>query len=204
MNPNNFQNMGGMGMGMGMNPVNQNMAQQRGPPNFISIIYQNLSQSQNLDGPFQGWRQGVSNQERAGQIKLLFDSLRMLSSTNDIVRSLDIALAFERKQFISSATQEAYKQSIREKLFSIKDQRQQYVNANLPAGNMQMPQNAAFQHQQQQSMQPQAPQMAQAMNFNQQGMQPSPMVNQMPGQQNMNVSKTLHISQQDSSLLFRL
>lgn len=209
MNPQQFQNMGGMGRGMpnmnmnmGMNNVNPNMAQQKGPPNFLQIIYQNLTQSQNVDGPFQGWRQGVSIQERAGQIRLLFDSLRMLSNTNDIVRSLDIALAFERKQFVSSATLEAYKQSIREKLFSIRDQRQQNVNANtnLPPGNMPMVQNAGFQ-QQQQPTQQQVSQMGQAMNFGQPGIAPSPM---MPGLQNMNVSVSSLFEVASSSSLLHL
>jgi len=88
---------------------------------------------------------------------------------------------------MSSATQEAYKQSIHEKLASIRDQRQQHLNANsgMPVGNMQMGGNAVFQQQQPQS---QMPQMNQAMNFNPQTMQPSSMMNQMPNQQNMNVS----------------
>lgn len=192
----NMQNMGGMGRGMpnmnmnmnmnmAMNGMNPNMGQQKGP-NFLSIIYQNLTQSQNQDGPLQGWRAGITIQERAGQIKILFDSLRMLTSTVDVKRSLDIALAFERKQFMSSATQEAYKQSIHEKLASIRDQRQQHVNANngVASGNMQMGGNAAFQQQQ-----PQMSQMNQAMNFNQQAMQPSPMMSQMPNQQSINVSR---------------
>lgn len=173
----------GMNMGMGMNP---NMQQPKGP-NFLGMIYQNLSASQGQDGPFTGWRSHVAIQERAGQVKILFDSLRMLGSTVDIRRSLDIAVAFERRQFLQSTSLEAYKQSLHDKLSSIRDQRQQQaqVSANNMPNNMQM-MNPAFQQAQQQ---PQMNQMTPNMNFQQPAaMQPSPAFNPMVQQRPMNVS----------------
>lgn len=203
MNPNNWSGGGmgggagrgmpnmnmGMGMGMGMNMnMNQNMQQPKGP-NFLAIIYQNLSASQGQDGPFTGWRNHVSIQERAGQVKILFDSLRMLGQAVDIRRSLDIAVAFERRQFLQSASLEAYKQSLHEKLSSIRDQRQHQaqVSANNMPNNMQM-MNPTFQQAQQQ---PQMNQMTPNMNFQQpNNMQPSPSFNPMIQQRPMNVSSS--------------
>lgn len=184
MNMNMNMNMGmGMGMGMNMN-MNPNMPQQKGP-NFHNIIYQNLQASQQQDGPFSGWRSQVPILERASQVKILFDSLRMLGEGVDIRRSLDIAVAFERRQFLQSTSLETYKQSLHEKLSSIRDQRQQQAVAavsNMP-NNMQM-MNPAFQQAQQQ-----APmnQMTPNMNFQQpSGMQPSPSFNPMIQQRAMN------------------
>lgn len=191
MNPQQFANMGGMGrgmpnmnMGMGMNSNGQNKQ-----PNFLQFIYQSLTQSQQNDGPFTGWRGALSIQERAAQIKILFDSLRMLGSTVDTKRSLDIALAFERKQFMQSSTQDAYKHSIHEKLASIRDQRQQQVTTaanGMP--NASGPPNGMMNG---------FPQMGganQNMNFpQQQGMQPSSMLPQMQQQASMNVSRTIEI-----------
>ncbi|KAK5951853.1 hypothetical protein OHC33_007145 [Knufia fluminis] len=182
--------MGGMGrgmpnmnMGMGMNSNGQNKQ-----PNFLQFIYQSLTQSQQNDGPFTGWRGALSIQERAAQIKILFDSLRMLGSTVDTKRSLDIALAFERKQFMQSSTQDAYKHSIHEKLASIRDQRQQQVTTaanGMP--NASGPPNGMMNG---------FPQMGganQNMNFpQQQGMQPSSMLPQMQQQPSMNPTQPLN------------
>lgn len=179
----NMGNMGnmnmGMNMGMGMNSMNPNMPQQRPPP-FLAIIYQSLTQSQQHDGPFQGWRANMSIQERAAQIKVVFDSLRMLGGQSDTRHSLDIALAFERKQFSQSQTQEAYKQSIHDKLAEIRDKRQQQVNG-MPNNMMQQPiMSTPNMAQRQPQMQPGMPQ---NMNFGQQSMvQQSPMVGSMQQQ----------------------
>lgn len=186
----------GMSMGMGNNMnmnMNPNMQQQQRGPNFLGMIYQNLTASQGQDGPFTGWRSHVSIQERAGQVKILFDSLRMLGAAVDIRRSLDIAVAFERRQFLQSASLEAYKQSLHEKLSSIRDQRQHQaqVSANAMPNNMQM-MNPAFQQAQQQQQQQQQPQMNQMtpnMNLQQpSAMQPTPSFNPMVQQRPMNVS----------------
>lgn len=194
MNSQRFTNVGGAGRGM--NNMNQN---------FIQFIYQSLSQSQQNDGPFTSWRAPFSIQERAAQIKILFDSLRMLGSTVDTKRSLDIALAFERKQFIQSPTQEAYKHSIHEKLASIRDQRQQQVataSATAATANG-MPKSSAP------PMINGFPQMGaanQTMNFQQQqGMQPSPMLPQMQQPSSMNVSRIMNFSLEfvrQSALMF--
>ena len=194
MNPQAFGNMGGMGrgmpnmgmmggntgVGMGMNNMNQSVPQQKGP-NFLAIIYQTLTTSQSQDGPLQGWRQQVAIQDRAAQIKILFDNLRLLGTQVDTKRSLDIALAFERRQFSSTASMEAYKKSIHDKLASIRDQRQQQVNGNNP-GQAGMMMNSSMSQPQ---MQQQQMNMDGGMVFPQ-AMQPSPMGGQMP--QSMNVS----------------
>lgn len=129
----NVNMMQNMGISMPMNNMNPQMpkAQQ---PNFLQFIYQNLSNNNNNDGPFTGWQANIGHQERAGQIKILFDSLRMLGATTDTKRSLDIAIAFERKQFTQSPSLEAYKKSIHEKLAGIRDQRQQAVQVAANGG----------------------------------------------------------------------
>lgn len=187
---NNNQSMGmNMGGNNGMNGINPNVQQQRGP-NFLSIIYQSLTASQQQDGPFQGWRQQVNIQDRAAQIKILFDSLRVLAGSNDIRRSLDIALAFERKRWNESPSQEAYKQAIHEKLSSIRDQRQQMAQ-NAVNGMQNSALNTLIQNQGQNMQGLQMPaNVGQNLNFSngQPNMQQSPMMPQVQQQQTMNVS----------------
>lgn len=145
MNNMNMGNMGMMGGNMGMPGGMNNMAglqqqqqqQQQRAPQYITFIYQSLAQQQQQDGPPQGWRASVTTQERAAQIKLLFDSLRMLGQPQDIKRSLDIALAFEKKQFTQCQSHDHYKEEMRQKLSNIRDQRQLAVNNNnMPGMNM--------------------------------------------------------------------
>lgn len=142
MNNMNMGNMGMMGGNMGMpgamnNMQQQQQQQQQRAPQYITFIYQNLAHQQQQDGPPQGWRQSVTTQERAAQIKLLFDSLRMLGQPQDTRRSLDIALAFEKKQFTQCQNHDHYKDEMRQKLSNIRDQRQVAANNNgMPGMNM--------------------------------------------------------------------
>lgn len=146
MNNMNMGNMGMMGANMGMPGGMNNMSntgmqqqqqqQQRAPP-YINFIYQSLAQQQQQEGPAQGWRVSVTAQERAAQIKLLFDSLRMLGQPQDTRRSLDIAIAFEKKQFLQCQSHDHYKEQMRQKLSNIRDQRQVAANNNgMPGMNM--------------------------------------------------------------------
>lgn len=208
MNPQQFGNMGAMGRGMPgmmnnnqgmgmnmagnnvMNGMNPNVQQRQSGPDFLSIIYQSLTASQQEDGQVQGWRANVNLRDRAAQIKILFDSLRVLAQSNDIRRSLDIALAFERKRWNESPSQEAYKQAIHEKLSSIRDQRQQMAQNGLN-GMQNAGLNTLIQNQGQNMQGLQMPNnVGQNLNFanGQPNMQQSPMMPQGQQQQPMNVS----------------
>lgn len=180
MMPNmNMQQMGMANMNMMMNNNVQQMGQLK-TPSYLQFIYQNLQVSTQQDGPFTGWQAGVTHQDRAAQIKILFDSLRMLGPA-DTKRSLDIALAFERQQFTKSPSVDAYKQSIHDKLAGIRDQRQQAANNANNAGVN----NAMTAGMQQMGGVPNMP------GFSQSAQAAGMMQGVMPNQKNMNVS-SLH------------
>lgn len=200
VNMNNMNNMN-MGMAMGMNnpgmmPNNMNIAQPNPAGQFQKIIYQSLQSESQQHGPYTGWKKEISLQERGAQIKVLFDSLRMLGAQVDGSKSLNIALMFERKQFNDSQTREDYHRSIHEKLASIRDQRQRQLDSQTNQ-NLNQQQQQPQQTPQAQNMNLQQ-QQQQQQRFQQQNMQngvnQSPMVNQMNALSNMTVSTGQAIS----------
>lgn len=151
MNPQHFQNMGvGSGMPMQINPAfnmtpqmgghmggqpmpMQGMGQQNaGHPQIQKHIFTTL-QSQ---GPFSGWQATVNPNERAAQVKLLVDSLRLVRPPVELPRALEVALQFERKCFSQSGSKDEYWRECSEKLGKIRDQRAQQMN-QAAANNMQ-------------------------------------------------------------------
>jgi len=185
MNPQQFQQNMGMGRGMPNGNMQQANANNAMGMQAQKYIFQSLAR----DGPFTGWQTDVPIQERAGQVKLLVDSLRLLGQPVEMPRAIDVALSFERKEFAQSPTKEDYRRQCNEKLAKIRDQRQQnVVRANTASGmtNMQMI-NPNFQQQMQQ--------MNQNMGFPQQqqpDMHASPMINQHQGQQNISQAQTMN------------
>ena len=202
MNPQQFQNMGmGRGMPMQMNPnfsmnpqqMNQMGGQQMpmqgmqqhtnvGHPSIQKHIFNTL-QSQ---GPFSGWQATVNVNERAAQIKLIVDSLRLVRPPVELVRALEVAIQFERKCFGQSSSKEEYIQECNDKLGKIRDQRAQQMsqgaNNMQSMQGMQMP-NQNFQMQMGQNMMGQQ-NMAMNMPQNMQQMQQS----QMMAQRNMQMA----------------
>ncbi|KAG9793388.1 hypothetical protein ABEF93_002141 [Exophiala dermatitidis] len=235
MNPQQFQNMAGMGPGMPPNMQQKAMVNQMGPqmtaqsnaqmaaqmaqmgmgqmgqmggqmgmqmprgmPQQMTgqmglnqpSVQQHIFDMLNAQGPFSGWQANVQIKERAAQIKLLVDSLRLVRPPVELPRAIEVALQFERKCFTQCASKEDYIRECSEKLGRIRDQRAQQMNQgaagmmqNMPMG---MP-NAQMQNQNMQQMQ-QMQQMGQNMNSNmglqpnlqqiKQYMQNSPMFNQ--------------------------
>ena len=165
-----------------------------GHPQIQRHIFSSL-QSQ---GTFSGWQANVSIQERAGQVRQLVDSLRLVRPPVELPRAVEVALQFERKCFSQSTSKEDYFRECGEKLGRIRDQRAQQLNQT--ANNIQgMPmQNQNFQQvpqmaqQSMQNMNQQIPNMGMQQQMQpQQTMQPSQMTNQqnrvnMPGQQMQN------------------
>lgn len=235
MNPQQFQNMAGMGRGMPNNMQQMAMANQMGqmngmggqigqmnpmggqmgagmgrpmPPQMAGqmslnhpSVQQYIFDMLNSQGPFSGWQANVHIRERAGQIKLLVDSLRLVRPPVELPRAIEVALQFERKCFTQSASREDYVRECSEKLGRIRDQRAQQMNqsaAGVIQGmqGIQMPnQNFMPQMQGNQQMQnnmalpPHLQQLQQGMrnspNFN----QPQPMMNQ--GQPNTTPNQAL-------------
>jgi KIX domain len=152
MNPQQFQNMGmGRGVPMQMNPafnMNPQMSVQMGDQ---QIPMQGVPQQNNMghpqiqrhifttlqnQGPFSGWQATVNVNERAAQVKLLVDSLRLVRPPVEPPRALDVALQFERKCFSQSTSRDEYYRECSEKLGKIRDQRAQQMN-QAAANNMQ-------------------------------------------------------------------
>ena len=185
MDPQQFQNMG-MARPMPNNAQQQinpaaaqmNAARLHGQQQMQRHIFTALQNQ----GPFSDWQAQVQLPERAQQIKLLIDSLRLVHPPVELPRAIEVAISFEAKSFSQSASKEEYSRECKEKLQRIRDQRALAVNQNagmMPNMQMQNP-NMQMQGQNFQQMQ-QMQQRAQAMNMNpqmQQQMQASPMPNQ--------------------------
>src|SRR3954447_18397332 len=176
MNPQHLQN--GAGMGRGMPPNTQQMQQgSQQNNNMQRYIISSLQQQ----GPFSGWQATITVDQRAMQVRLLIDSLRLIKPTIELVRTVQVALSFEQKAFHQSQSLDAYVSMCKEKLSQIHDTRQQQQNtANVQNAPHQI--NAMQQMPQAQPMQ----QMGQNLNFPaqlQHQMQASPLPNQQRLQQ---------------------
>jgi hypothetical protein len=76
MNPSNFQNMGGMGMGMQQQEMAQNQLQDRQNNQQIQRHVLQLLQNQKVPA---GWQQSVQIQDRAMKIYQLYEELVSLA-----------------------------------------------------------------------------------------------------------------------------
>src|SRR5271154_4603114 len=171
MNPARFQNAGGMG---------------RATPNNMQINTQGaltpisagrfIIQTLHGQGPFSGWQATVPNEQRAQQVKLLVDSLRLLRPVIDYSQVVHVAINFELKAFMQSGNREQYIASCQEKLARIRDQRQQQVNPGDHGGQHTNMNPMQMQQMNPNMMFPPQPQ---------QQMQASPMVNPQRVPQNM-------------------
>lgn len=171
MNPQQFNNMAGLGNGMPnnmqqMNPafMNPQMANQmRQQPNMPmqggmqaqvnsnnAQIQRQIFQSLQSQGQYTtGWQASVTVPERGAQIRQLVDSLRLVRPPVEPPRATEVAIQFERKAFAQSTSKEQYLQECNDKLARIRDQRAQQMNATNMAGMQpQMPmQNQNFMQQ---------------------------------------------------------
>jgi hypothetical protein len=162
MNPAQFQNMGPGAGGMPNNMLQQQ--QMRAVPNLTPqqiqrIIVQNLTQhtqSLQAQGKFVGWHSTMQIEQRAGQVKLLIDSLRLIQPVVAYDQAINVALTFEQKAFSQEPSRERYLATIKEKLSRIQDTRASQVQSqsNNLQQMMQPGQNMAFNPHLQQQMQP--------------------------------------------------
>ncbi|KPI36844.1 uncharacterized protein AB675_11802 [Cyphellophora attinorum] len=170
MNPQQFGNMAGMGGGMPnnmqqMNPqmMNPQIANAMRPQPAMPMqgrmqaqvnshnaeIQRQVIQALQSQGTFSGgWQATVPLVERAGQVRLLVDSLRLVRPPVEPARATEVAIQFERKAFSQSTNKEQYLQECNNKLTKIRDQRAQQMNAASMGmqDNMQM-QNQSFMQQ---------------------------------------------------------
>src|SRR2546421_4883690 len=176
MNPQHLQN--GAGMGRGMPPNMQQMQQGSQQSNNIQ---RHILSSLQQQGPFSGWQATITVDQRAMQVRLLIDSLRLIKPMIELGKAVQVALSFEQKAFIQSQSPDAYASMCKEKLGQIHDTRQQQQNSANAQNNPNQT-NAMQQMQQAQQMQ----QMGQSLNFPpqlQHQMQASPLPNQQRRQQ---------------------
>ena len=200
MNPQQFQNLGmGRGMPMQMNPAFSVNPQQMGQMGGQQMPMQGMPQQANVghpqiqkyifttlqgQGPFSGWQATVNVNERAAQVKLLVDSLRLVRPPVELPRALEVALQFERKCFSQSTGKEEYFRECSEKLGKIRDQRAQQMSQAVnnmqgmqgmqmsnPNTQMQISQNMMGQQNMQMNMPPNMQQMQQPQMMAQRNMQ---------------------------------
>src|SRR5271156_1011831 len=155
MNPQHLQNGAGMGRGI---PPNMQQGSQQGN-NMQRHIISSLQQQ----GTFSGWQATITVDQRAIQVRLLIDSLRLIKPVIELGRAVQVALSFEQKAFIQSQSLDAYASMCKEKLSQIHDTRQQQQNS-ANAQNAPNQTNAMQQMQQAQQAQ-QMQQMGQSLNF---------------------------------------
>jgi hypothetical protein len=212
MNPAQFQNMGAMGAGV-PNPMQQQM---RATPNPSSqqiqrhILNRLAAHTQSLQqhGKFTKWHSTVPIEQRAAQVKLLIDSLRLIQPVVAYEQAINVALTFEQKAFSQETTQEKYFTTIKDKLSRIQDTRASQVQSqsNNLQQMMQPGQNMAFNPQFQQ-MQP-SPMMAQSMPQGQQnlshGMPGQPGLLQQNMQQRMNIQNKQVFSEEENKHINQL
>jgi hypothetical protein len=180
MNPAHLQN--GLAMGRGMPP---NVPQMQQAQNQNNNMQRHIITSLQGQGPFSGWQATITVEQRAIQVKLLIDSLRLIKPVIELPRAVQVALSFEQKAFVQSSSLDAYVGMCKEKLGQIHDTRQQQQQNSANAQNAPNQNNAMQQMQQAQQVQ-QMQQMGQNLNFPpqlQHQMQASPLPNQQRLQQ---------------------
>ena len=98
--------------------------------NEKNTMQRHIITSLQQQGPFTGWQATMTVETRAMQVRLLIDALSLLIV---LPKAMQVALSFEQKAFIQSATQEAYGNACKEKLSQIHDTRQraQQMGQNL-------------------------------------------------------------------------
>jgi hypothetical protein len=178
-------------MGRGMPPNMQHMQQGSQQSNTIQ---RHIISSLQQQGPYSGWQATITVDQRAIQVRLLIDSLRLIKPVIEVARAVQVALSFEQKAFIQSQSLDAYVSMCKEKLGQIQDTRQQQQNS-VHAQNTPSQTNAMQQMQQAQQMQ----QMGQSLNFPtqlQHQMQASPLPNQQRLQQQQFQQQQQHLQQQ--------
>ena len=197
MNPQHLQN--GAGMGRGMPPNMQQM--QQGTQSQNSNMQRHIISSLQQQGPYSGWQATITVEQRAIQVRLLIDSLRLIKPIIELPRAVQVALSFEQKAFLQSQSLDAYVSMCKEKLGQIHDTRQQQQQNNANAQNPPNQNNAMQQMQQAQQMQ-QMQQMGQNLNFPpqlQHQMQASPLPNQQRLQQQQFQQQQQQLQQQQQN-----
>jgi KIX domain len=76
-------------------------------------------------GPFAGWQATVTVDQRAMQVRLLVDSLRLIKPVIERGRAIQFAISFEQKAFIQNQSLDAYVSICKEKLSQIHETQQQ-------------------------------------------------------------------------------
>jgi KIX domain len=192
----------------GLSPVNSSPKAENAPVRTSSgnnTMQRYIISALQQQGPFSGWQATITVDQRAIQVRLLIDSLRLIKPVIELGRAVQVAISFEQKAFMQNQSLDAYVSICKDKLSQIHETRQQQQNSmnaqNAPnqtssmqqmqqAQQMQqISQNPNFSAQQQQHQQHQQQQsslnMGQAMDPNitahQGGMQES--TNFMQGQQ---------------------
>jgi hypothetical protein len=96
--------MGGQMGGQAGGQMGRAMPQQMAGQMSLShpSVQQHILEMLNSQGPFSGWQASINIRERAGQIKLLVDSLRLVRPPVELPRAIEVALTFERKCFMNA------------------------------------------------------------------------------------------------------
>jgi hypothetical protein len=98
---------------------------QQGAQNHNNNLQRHIISSLQQQGPCSGWQATITVDQRAIQVRLLIDSLRLIKPVIELGRAVQVALSFEQKAFIQSQSLDAYVSMCKEKLNQIHDTRQQ-------------------------------------------------------------------------------
>ncbi|KAK2765523.1 hypothetical protein FQN54_008377 [Arachnomyces sp. PD_36] len=103
------------------------MAGARGNENTQALL-RHVTQALQSQGPFTGWRAGVTIQERGMKIYQMISSLRLIQPHVKVQSIFQAAVAFEEKTFKGAREKADYERECTEKLTSIRDSRERHAN----------------------------------------------------------------------------
>ena len=110
-------------MGRGIPPNMQQM--QQGSQQSNNNMQRHIISALQQQGPYSGWQATITVDQRAIQVRLLIDSLRLIKPPIELGRAAQVAITFEQKAFIQNQSLDTYLSMCKEKLGQIHDTRQQ-------------------------------------------------------------------------------
>jgi hypothetical protein len=94
---------------------------QQGTHNQSNNMQRHIISSLQQQGPYSGWQATITVDQRAVQVRLLMDWLRLIKPVIELGRVVQVSLSFEQKAFDQSQSQDAYITMCLEKLDQIQE-----------------------------------------------------------------------------------
>jgi hypothetical protein len=116
----------------GLSPVNSSPKAENAPVGTSSsnnTMQRHIISALQQQGPFSGWQATITVDQRAIQVRLFIDSLRLIKPMIELMRAVQVAISFERRAFMESQSLDAYVSMCKENLSRIHETRRQQQNS---------------------------------------------------------------------------